>query len=446
MSVADPDTATLRDRMIRQRAAEAVIWAMPAVNYDLMLQAALGAGAQPNQIVYWSHLIDWKNQTLTPNPDAIYLMPFIDTRGGPMVLEIPPADEGASITGNVCDVWQCALEDVGIAGVDKGQGGRYLIVPPGYADPVPDGFIVLPSLTYGVWALLRSTPKSGSDADVGTAVAYGRQVKLYPLSQSAAPPPTVFVDVVDRLFDSTIPYDVRFFASLDRIVQSEPWLERDRAMIDTVGSLGIRKGQPFAPDTAASLLLEAGARDARGALDALRGEIFEMYYPGGRWAVPGAAEVVAGVANYFTTPDAYPVDARAVTYSMGFVGIKHLGGGQFYLMTVKDRFDGGSTWRLRVPADAPTRQYWSVTAYDCATHALIRDVARYSLSSNTPGIEVNGDGSVDVYFGPAPPPGRAANWVPTAAGRRFELLFRIYGPEKPLLDKSWILPDVESVA
>ena len=75
---------------------------------------------------------DWKNQTLTPNPDVIYLKPFFDTKAvGPMVLEIPPA-AGGSITGSIEDGWQAALEDVGPAGLDKGKGGKYLILPPGY--------------------------------------------------------------------------------------------------------------------------------------------------------------------------------------------------------------------------------------------------------------------------------------------------------------------------
>ena len=111
----------LARRRIERRAVEAVIWGMPAVNYDLMYQATvLAAHGTYNQIVYWSRLPDWKNQTLTPNPDSIYLMPFINTKDvGPMVLEIPPADEG-SITGSIDDAWQAALEDVGPAGVDKG--------------------------------------------------------------------------------------------------------------------------------------------------------------------------------------------------------------------------------------------------------------------------------------------------------------------------------------
>src|SRR5678815_1491778 len=110
----------LNSRTVEHRAVEAVIWGMPVVNFDLMYQAmSLQAKGSFNQIVYWSRLPDWKNQTLTPNPDVIYLMPFFNTKDvGPMVLEIPPADDGV-INGTIMDAWQVPLEDVGPAGVDK---------------------------------------------------------------------------------------------------------------------------------------------------------------------------------------------------------------------------------------------------------------------------------------------------------------------------------------
>ena len=239
--------AQLAERTSHRRAVEAVIWGMPAVNAELMFQAMAQAKGDFNQVVYWSRPVSWKNQTLTPNPDTIYLMPFYNTKdAGPMVLEIPPASEGAdvvSITGSIDDAWQAALEDVGPAGVDTGKGGKYLILPPGYKEKVPDGYIALPSQTYAGFALLRSNLKSGSDADIAKAVAYGRRVKFYPLSHAGNPPETKFVDAIDTVFDSTIPYDLRFFETLDRFVQREPWLERDKVMIDQLKTHRHRKGQ-----------------------------------------------------------------------------------------------------------------------------------------------------------------------------------------------------------
>jgi hypothetical protein len=221
-------TADLSHRTVERRAVEAVVWGMPAVNFDLMFQAMQKAGGKENQIVYWSNLLDWKNQTLTPNPNTIYLMPFINTKDvGPMVLEIPrAARDGRQITGTITDAWQVALEDVGPAGADKGNGGKYLILPPDYRGNVPNGYIVLRSSTNMAGPLLRSNVGSGSTADIARAVNYARQVRLYPLSSAASPPPTTFIDARAVEYDSTIPYDVRFFEALNRFVQSEPWLRR----------------------------------------------------------------------------------------------------------------------------------------------------------------------------------------------------------------------------
>ena len=442
----------LDERTLHRRAVEAVIWGMPAVNYDLMYQAAVReAKADFNQVVYWSRLPDWKIQTLTPNPDSIYFSPFINTRDvGPVVLEIPPADDG-SITGTVMDVWQCALEDVGPAGVDKGEGGKYLILPPGYEDGAPDGYIPMPSDTFEGYALLRSIPRSGSEPDVTRAVEYGKRVALYPLSQVSRPPATTFVDVVDVVYDSTITYDLRFFESLNRIVQAEPWLERDKAMIDQLKSIGIEKGKPFDPTQKVQGVLNNAAGEAQAWLVA-RYEAFLSafpFYDGGHWALPGSRELLEGQATFFAKPDAYPVDVRGVTFSYAYFTPKHLGGGagSAYLLTIADKdgalLDGGMTYRLAVPANAPVRQYWSATVYDRATHAPIRNARWPSRSSQTPGLQENADGSVDIYLGPTSPAGQESNWIPTSADGGFEVLFRFYGPEKPLFEKTWRLPDIE---
>ncbi len=138
----------LNNRLVHRRAVEAVIWAMPAVNYDLMLQAMLNkTEGKINQFIYWSRPSDWKNQTLTPNPDAIYFMTFFNTRdAGPVVIEVPPAD-GGSLAANIDDIWQAALEDAGPEGADQGKGGKYLILPPDYRGNPPAGYFVLPSQT-----------------------------------------------------------------------------------------------------------------------------------------------------------------------------------------------------------------------------------------------------------------------------------------------------------
>lgn len=259
----------IKRRLIQSRAVEAAIWGMPAVNYDLMLQEMLTeTPGKVGQVIYWGRPLDSKNQTLTPNPDALYFMVFFNTKDGPVVLDLPPGDANGSFNGNIVTVWQMPMEDAGLMGFDKGKGGKYLILPPGYKDGVPEGFIPLQSDVYGGYMLFRANLKSHSDEDVARSIAYGKRMKIYPLSAADNPPDTVFTDVKDVDFDSTIRYDASFFQHLDRIVQSEPWLARDRAMIDQLKSIGIEKGKPFNPDEATTKALESGIREAHAFLEA----------------------------------------------------------------------------------------------------------------------------------------------------------------------------------
>jgi hypothetical protein len=438
----------LARRTVGRRAVEAVIWGMPAVNYDLMRQAMLSVTeAKENDVVFWSQPANWKNQTLTPNPDSIYFMCFWNTKqAGPLVIDVPPA-EGGSFAGNIVNIWQMPLEDAGPEGADKGKGGKYLLLPPDYKEKIPEGYIVLPADTYGGFALMRSNLASHAEADIAKSVTYGKRLKIYPLSQAANPPPTKFVDANGILFDSTIHYDATFFQNLNRIVQEEPWLQRDRLMIDQLKSLGIEKGKLYQTDPTTEKLLTVAAQEAHTTLAQRYDAGFYRMNPEIRWFPAAMPEVIKAVQTGYAELNEYPVDARGVTYTLGFTGIKRIGTAQFYLMVAKDKdgqdFEGGHTYRLAVPANAPVKNYWSVTVYDRETHALVRDMPRASVASISAGVQKNADGSVDVYFGPKAPAGKEANWVPTDPSRKFELLFRLYGPEKPFFEKAWKLPDVE---
>ncbi len=220
-------------------------------------------------------------------------------------------------------------------------------------------------------------------------------------------------------------------------------------MIDTLKTIGIEKGKPFAPDDKARRIFNLAAHEAHSWLvNRLETSYFPPpYFDGGHWHVPASGEVVEGMTTNFADPGSYPVDNRAVTYSLAFFSAKHLGAGQFYLMALKDRkgnkLDGGTTYRIHVPASAPVHQYWSATVYDGKTHALIRNTPRSSRSSTSPDLTVNVDGSVDIYFGPVAPDGASSNWIPTKACNTFEVIFRFYGPDQALFDKTWKLPDIE---
>lgn len=449
-SLQSSKSLTIQGSLQYGRALNAVLWGMSAVNFELLFQSLVRAKGDWNQVVYWSSLPSWKNQTLTPNPDVIYLFPFYNTKDGPMVLEVPPASGTNTITGSIDDGWQTALEDVGPAGVDKGKGGKYLILPPGYNEKIPDGYIPLQSATFTGYAIYRSNIGTGSKEDIAKAVEYGRQVKIYPLSNAANPPATTFVDAIDMIYDNIIPYDIRFFEVLNEFVQREPWLERDKVMIDELRTIGIEKGKPFNPDPATKKILEEAIKDAQVLLEArYEKNLSTPFFENAHWAFPVDENTTKGIQSNFSNPNSYPTDGRGLLYSFIYFSMKHVGVGQYYLLTISDKegnaLDGGQAYKLHVPRNVPVKLYWSATIYDRATHALIRNQPTFSRASNTQGLQKNEDGSVDIYFGAKSPTGKESNWVPTDANGKFEVLFRFYGPDKALFEKSWTMGDIEKV-
>lgn len=442
--------ANIDEQMLYSRAIEAINWGMPAVNFDLMYQATKKAGGDYNQITIWPGLLDWKNQTITPNPDVIYVMPFVNTKDvGPMVLEIPPADNG-TVVGSIMDRWQMAMDDVGPAGLDKGKGGKYLILPPGYNESIPAGYIPMRSDTYLGYSLLRVVLKSGDAKGVADAVTYAKRIQLYPFSQTGKSPKTKWVDASGKEYNSLIPYNINFYESLNRVVQGDIWLTKDQAMIDPLKYIGIEKGKPFNPDARTKEILTYAISDAKVWFKRRFDAMFtKPFYEGTSWTFPVTEEFGRDIKSNFADPNSYPTDMRGLLYTFIFFSAKHVGEGQFYLMAIADKdkqiLKGNENYRLNVPANVPVRLYWSITVYDAADHAFIRNFTRFNRSSQSPGIQKNADGSTDLYFGPKAPQGKEANWVPTNPNGNFELMARFYGPDKTFFTKAWKLNNVELI-
>ena len=135
---------SLHDRMTHHRAIEAVVWAMPLLNFKTFRDGHRAIGVGYNDIAYNSKVQNWKVQTATPNDTTPYVIFFWNVKDGPVVVEIPASAEGVSIFGTLMDAWQRPLEDVGAKGKDGGRGARYVLLPPGYdGEILPRGIIFL---------------------------------------------------------------------------------------------------------------------------------------------------------------------------------------------------------------------------------------------------------------------------------------------------------------
>jgi hypothetical protein len=246
------------------------------------------------------------------------------------------------------------------------------------------------------------------------------------------------------IFDATLRYDLGFYESVHRMVTAEPWLERDRAMIEPLKTIGIERGKPFAPDAETRTILGEAIGEAKAWLDYHYNREPPWH---GHWFAPISQDVARNVASFWRAPDSYPIGQRAMACSMAFLAGMDVGDAPHYLMATRDRegraLEGGRQYRLTMPPRVPVSRYWTITLYDRETHAFIRNMPWAGRLSSDPELIRGADGAVEIWLGAAAPAGMEANWIPADAAGQFEVMARFYGAQKALMDKSWRLPDIE---
>jgi hypothetical protein len=322
------------------------------------------------------------------------------------------------------------------------------VLPPGYTGEVPASYVAVPSKTYNTFTALRSILATNSDEDVRKGDALVKQIKVYPLANAAKPPAQRFVDMTETMYDGLVLYDESIYTSLARMLNEEPVQPEDLQMMGILFPLGIEKGKDFKPDAATVAQLKSAAAEAHAWLLEKISTFVEDWWPNSQWKVPVRAIAPKTgfkwkVANYFD------VDSRGIAFSGFFLPPAKLGSGSFYLGANFDSrgvpLRGENTYRLQVPANVPVSQFWALTVYNSETMALFLNLDRPTLDSLDPRMHKNNDGSVDLYMGQKAPAGQETNWIYTPAGKSWFPWFRFYGPEKPLFDKSWKMPDIEKV-
>ncbi len=442
----DKETVTkVYDNLDFQRAVQAYLLGLAPVNMAGLREGLLSVGPANVTIPTFEQNLNARSLFLTPNATTPYTWIWINLHEGPLVVEVPPMT-----LGMIDDFWFKYVTDIGIVGPDKGKGGKYLLLPPGFDGKVPEGYIVVRVPTFESILVWRNMPVEG---DIKPAIErLHKSTRIYPLARAANPPANTFVDVSNRDFSTVAPADYRFWELLNYVVQNEPASSMDRITLGFFASIGIEKGKPFAPDARMKKILTEAAAvgDATARTLTYQSRIPEaFYYPNSTWrqwlggykfeSQPGVAYLDAAAFFYFY--------ATGVTPAME---AKMVGQGSQYAVGIVDAqghpLDGGKTYRLRVAPNAPVKDFWSAIVYDNQTRSMLQtDQAFPQVSSLDKGLVPNKDGSVDVFFGPKAPSGMERNWIQTIPGKGWNMLFRLYGPLEPWFDKTWKLSEIELV-
>jgi hypothetical protein len=473
------------DNLDVTHAFEAFVNTFQGVSLQAARRGLLSIGVKDNEILVYSKLMDAKSLYLTANADTVYFFSFIDLTKGPMVFEAPPNALGA-----FDDLWFRWVIDFGLPGPDRGQGGKYLLLPPNYDGPLPQGgYYVGRSRTnrvlmLGRMFLVNNDPKPAADlirsktriypyspGGEGTSIAefLGGRARL---GRITAPPPTVFHEGSGVAVNTVPPNDASYYDLLNEVVQQEPATSLDAELMGPLAAIGIIKGKAFKPDPRMRKILTDAVALANATARTLTMKPRDpswYYYPNSAWwnmlfvsgyefetPIPlitpeGAKPFPPTGYRMLDARTAFFYPATGITPAMA---MRVTGVGSQYLFASLDAdkryFDGAKTYKVTLPKGVPAEKFWSLTVYDNQTRSMLDTPQRYpragSQSYPSPAAEANPDGSTTVYFSPSQPAGiKRGNWIQTVPGKGWFVLLRLYSPLEPFFTKQWRLSEIELV-
>lgn len=435
------------------RGVDTFLKGMPAASIFAIIHGTESIRAkEAHQVVIFDKMAGPEQIGLTYNSTTMYIFPTTDLeRDGPTVVEV-----SAGALGALNDAYFRYVGDVGPAGKDKGEGGKYLILPPGYEGEVPEGYYLLEPRTYRNWLLLRFSIADGMEE---AADFIKTNLKMYPLSEAENPPAMEFISGSDQAWNTVHANNFEFYNELNAVIQKEPIDFIDVETRGLFASFGIEKGKPFEPDTRMRAILE----DAVAIGNATARSI--VWYPREEFNLDGIR--VFQDRNWFTAfndkdvffdgADDFTMNSDArVTFHYPYTVVTPAmanpepGSGSDYGIAFLDAndqpFDGSKVYKATLPPDVPVNNFWAFTVYDSQTRSMLQTDQRYpSVDSISGNPIVNSDGSIDIYFAPEAPDGQDANWIQTIPGKSWFVALRMYGQLEPWFDQTWTPSDVSLV-
>jgi hypothetical protein len=485
-----PDNATAQkvfDELDYVHAVNAFTNGLAYVNQLAMLKGFRAAGINDNEILVTPGLMDSKTLFLTANADTYYFWGYLDLTKGPLVVETPPDSLGI-----FDDMFWNWMGDFGFPGPDRGLGGKYVILPPGYTGDVPEGGLyVYRSRTTHVALIGRAFLQNNDPKPVDEMVK--KTLKIYPyvpggegssiasylagkgpigaLSKPASPR---FVNGTGKFVNTIPPSDFSFWEMLNEAVQMQPAGVMDPEIAGQLAAIGIVKGKPFNPDARMKKILTdaLAVANAAGRAMSLGGrpsEGFGYYgtdsnwinglWVGGHEFMTPPAEVTKDGLKPYPSDGARKLNSRlwmfySVTGITPAMAMRLTNVGSQYLENFRDTqgnpFDGSKTYKVTLPPNIPAARFWSFTVYDNQSRSMLETPQRYPRAGSqtypSPAAKANADGSTTVYFAPTQPAGvERGNWIQTDPNKGWWTILRLYSPLASFFDKSWRPGEIELV-
>jgi len=432
----------IRDEHLRVKAVSAYEYALPIVGLEKWHQGFLQEANYGEWLIYADR--ETKIPILTANTTTPYVLTFLDLATSSYYVEIPAGPIG----GLVIDIYQSPQTDLGVVGPDQGKGGKYLIVGP-EAD-VPNGHdadFVVESSSNLVFVGTRIIGLKGE--------AYDKSLKahrVYKVGGNGDNQKFVTASRKPKWMGNQS-RGLEFWEDLNRVLQNEPVVDRNRFILTQLRGTGIEKGTPFKPDARQKKILRQAESmgNAIAMVNTFSRESYkEKHWPDRNWLYILNMEHLDQVhPNYFEVMEIASYSYEAITTSKGMV-LNNVGSGSKYLGAYVDDdsnwLDGKNTYEIVVPKDAPANQFWSITIYDNDTRCIIQNrQGKSDISSAHEKIKTEQDGSTKIYVGRKAPVGYEDNWIESNPDKGFFVYLRLYGPLKPYFDKSWKMPNVKKV-
>lgn len=433
----------LREELKFQAAVQTYLWSFPLANVMSLRDGHRKVGITNTMIPIFENLLTPNTVVPTGNQTTVYAYNITTLGDQPMVIVVPP-----DVVGFVADAWQRPQGDLGRPGEDRGKGGKYLLIPPGYQGKLPSsGYYHIQAATKNIFWLVRGFIYDG---DTEATVNNLKLTKMYPLSRPNTP--QEYVNASKMPAYCIPPRGTAYYDLIAKALNEETVQERDRIMMGMATMLGIEKGLDYKPNLEMLKILEEAEKVAfatQATLSLKSVASTAPAYPGtdSKWEFCFQTQSPSfDDEHHLELYERAAFVHQAMTGAFAMV-LNLRGKGSKYIFTSRDtngiHLDGSKSYKLNVPPNVPAKDFWSICVYDVKTRSIINTGRPMSAINSNMDLSVNENGSIDLYFGPTPPPSGEQNWIKTKPGEGFFMYLRLYGPLEPFYDKSWMMNNVE---